>query len=136
MSSGYGAEYGINSISIDSRSIDAGQTFLALKGEQFDGHEYLHAAYKKGAAALVTEQVFAGSAPQWVVQNSLKSLGFMAYENRQNFSGRLIGLTGSNGKTTVKEMLVTILSISSEVHATRGNLNNSHRFALDFVGSG
>lgn len=129
-------DHHIESVSINSRTIEAGQTFLALKGEQFDGHEYLRGAFEKGAAALVTEQVFAGSSTQWVVKDSLRALGYMAHENRQQFSGKLIALTGSNGKTSVKEMLVIILCMSGEVHATQGNLNNHIGLPLTLLALG
>lgn len=114
----------LNSLSIDSRTVSSGQVFVALKGDNFDGHEYLQSAYEKGASALVAERVLPMRTPQWVVKNSLRALGHIAVENRNLFAGKLIALTGSNGKTAVKEMIASILGQSSEVLATKGNLNN------------
>lgn len=125
----------LQDLSIDSRSIDSGQAFVALKGDNFDGHEYLQAALEQGASALITERVLPVKtkpvASQWIVENSLRALGQIAVENRRNFTGKLIALTGSNGKTTVKEMIAGILRCSDRtdsdaesVLATKGNLNN------------
>lgn len=117
-------DYRLQSLSIDSRTMNAGQVFVALKGGNFDGHEYLQSAFERGASALVTERVLPKRAPQWVVKNSLRALGYIGTENRNLFEGKLIALTGSNGKTSVKEMIASILRQSGEVMATRGNLNN------------
>lgn len=114
----------LRELSIDSRTIGSGQAFVALKGDNFDGHEYLQTAIEQGASALVTERVLPQRAPQWIVKNSLRALGHISVENRNLFDGKLIALTGSNGKTTVKEMIASVLRQSSEVMATKGNLNN------------
>ena len=117
-------DYPLSSLSIDSRTIGQGQAFVALKGGNFDGHEYMDSALDQGASALVTERVLPRRAPQWVVKNSLRALGYIGMENRDLFKGKMIALTGSNGKTSVKEMIAAILGQHSEVLATRGNLNN------------
>jgi len=123
-------DYPLQSLSTDSRKIASGQAFVALKGGNFDGHEYLQTAFEQGASALVTERVLPIRAPQpsripqWIVKNSLRALGHISVENRNLFAGKMIALTGSNGKTTVKEMIASILRQSGEVMATRGNLNN------------
>ncbi len=124
----------VQSLCTDSRTLKPGQVFLALKGGNFDGHEYLDTAVDRGAAALVTEKVLPKKAPQWIVRNSLRALGYIAMENRQAFAGKLVALTGSNGKTSVKEMIASIIKQSAEVHATRGNLNNHIGVPLTLLG--
>lgn len=118
------------SVGTDSRAIRAGQLFIALRGQRFDAHEYLAAARDAGAvAAMVDVQGVAlapADMPLIVVNNTHQGLTQLAYAWRSRFTGPLVALTGSSGKTTVKEMLAAILR---EVHgdhvlATRGNLNN------------
>jgi UDP-N-acetylmuramoyl-tripeptide--D-alanyl-D-alanine ligase len=115
----------IERVSTDSRSIKAGDCFVALVGERFDGHGFLDDVLRKGASVAVVEKEDAGcSLPQLVVQDSTRALASIANLNRENFEAPLIGVTGSAGKTTVKEMLREILSRCGSVLATRGNLNN------------
>lgn len=119
-----------NGVSIDSRSIEPGQLFVALSGKRFDGHDYLEqVATKSAAAALVEHEVEAVELPQLVVADTRLALGRLGALNRAAFHGRLAAVTGSSGKTTVKEMLASILRAdhggeSDAVLATRGNLNN------------
>lgn len=119
-----------NGVSIDSRSIEPGQLFVALSGERFDGHDYLEqVATKSAAAALVEHEVESVELPQLVVADTRLALGRLGALNRAAFRGRLAAVTGSSGKTTVKEMLASILRAdhggdSDAVLATRGNLNN------------
>ncbi len=117
-------DFYLSSLSTDSRNIHSGQAFLALRGMNFDGHEYLQSAVDRGASALVTEEVLPARAPQWIVHNSVRALGYIAQENRAAYLGKLVALTGSTGKTSVKEMIAGILSQSAQVLATRSNLNN------------
>jgi UDP-N-acetylmuramoyl-tripeptide--D-alanyl-D-alanine ligase len=124
----------VQSLCTDSRTLKPGQVFLALKGGNFDGHEYLDTAVNQGAAALVTEKVLPKKAAQWVVKNSLRALGYIAVENREIFAGKVVALTGSNGKTSVKEMIASIMRVSSKVHATHGNLNNHIGVPLTLLG--
>jgi len=124
----------LQSLCTDSRTLKPGQVFLALKGGNFDGHEYLDAAFGLGAAALVTEKVLPKKAPQWVVQNSRRALGYIAAENREAFAGKLVALTGSNGKTSVKEMIASIMGVNAKVQATHGNLNNQIGVPLTLLG--
>ncbi|MND94546.1 UDP-N-acetylmuramoyl-tripeptide--D-alanyl-D-alanine ligase [compost metagenome] len=125
-----GADAFFNGVSIDSRSIEPGQLFVALSGERFDGHDYLEqVASKSAAAALVEHEVEAVELPQLVVADTRLALGQLGALNRAAFHGRVAAVTGSSGKTTVKEMLASILRAehggdSAAVLATRGNLNN------------
>ena len=125
-----GADAFFNGVSIDSRSIEPGQLFVALSGERFDGHDYLEqVASKSAAAALVEREVEEVELPQLVVADTRLALGQLGALNRTAFHGRVAAVTGSSGKTTVKEMLASILRAdhggdADAVLATRGNLNN------------
>lgn len=112
-------------VSIDSRAIQAGQLFVALTGPRFDGHDYLNEVAAKGAvAALVEREVPDSTLPQLLVKDTRLALGQLGALNRAAFSRPVAAVTGSSGKTTVKEMLASILRTRGPVHATRGNLNN------------
>jgi len=114
-----------NSVSTDTRSIGLGDLFVALRGENFDGHEFSANAVAAGAGALVLERYCPElSVPQLVVADSTKALGQLGLMVRQMLVAPLVALTGSCGKTSVKEMLAQVLALKSAVHATRGNLNN------------
>lgn len=120
-----GADVAFAAVSTDSRKIEAGQLFVALAGPNFDGHNYLADVAAKGAvAALVQREVPGTSMPQLVVADTRIALGQLGALNRAAFGGPLVAVTGSSGKTTVKEMLASILSTLGPVLATRGNLNN------------
>jgi len=130
-----------DAVSTDTRALVPQALFVALKGERFDGHDFLaQAAARRAAGALVQDsgsriRDAAGSLPLLVVENTRLALGTLAAYWRSKFSMPLVALTGSNGKTTVKEMLASILreavfaesripNPASRVLATRGNLNN------------
>ncbi|WP_027612182.1 UDP-N-acetylmuramoyl-tripeptide--D-alanyl-D-alanine ligase [Pseudomonas sp. URIL14HWK12:I6] len=112
-------------VSIDSRAITAGQLFIALTGPRFDGHDYLNDVAGKGAvAALVEREVVDSTLPQLLVKDTRQALGQLGALNRAAFTQPVAAITGSSGKTTVKEMLASILRTRGPVLATRGNLNN------------
>lgn len=112
-------------VSIDSRAITAGDLFVALAGPRFDGHDYLDDVAAKGAvAALVQRAVPDSTLPQLVVADTRLALGQLGALNRAAFSRPVAAITGSSGKTTVKEMLASILRTQGPLLATRGNLNN------------
>lgn len=114
-----------NGVSIDSRAIQAGQLFVALTGPRFDGHDYLNEVAAKGAvAALVEREVPDSTLPQLLVKDTRLALGQLSALNRGAFTRPVAAVTGSSGKTTVKEMLASILRTRGPVLATRGNLNN------------
>ncbi|PJD92769.1 MAG: UDP-N-acetylmuramoyl-tripeptide--D-alanyl-D-alanine ligase [Legionella sp.] len=113
----------LSGLSIDSRHIQPGQVFVAILGERFDGHDYVVDAVRSGAVAVICERALPDvSAVQWVVPSTLNALAAIARWHRQQFNCPVIAVTGSNGKTTVKEMIAHILPQPS--FATRGNLNN------------
>lgn len=148
-----GANVAFDGVATDSRAVRAGDLFVALKGERFDGHAYVEEAARRGAAAALTSREVQGGIPlsQVVVGDTRLALGRLAATWRARFDLPLVALTGSNGKTTVKEMLAAILATHSgsrqAVLATEGNLNNdigmpltllalrpSHRFAVIEMG--
>lgn len=123
-----GADTAFDSVGSDSRNIVAGQLFVAIKGENFDGNTFAAEAINKGAAAVMVSDAATLAQPALVVQDTRLALGELAKYWRSKFSAPLIGVTGSNGKTTTKEMLTAILAAATgdinKVHATYGNLNN------------
>lgn len=111
-------------ISIDTRTILPNRLFVALRGNNHDGHDFVADGIRSGAAAVMTERQLTIPVPQLIVQDSLYALQQLAVAWRQHVKPIMIALTGSNGKTTTREMLVAILKLCSKVCATRGNLNN------------
>lgn len=122
------ADAAFDGVSTDSRAVGKGSLFVALRGERFDAHEFLADVVRQGAAAVVVERVPQGlSIPALVVPDTRIALGEIARYWRRRFALPVIGVTGSNGKTTVKEMIAAILSAAfgdDDFLATRGNLNN------------
>lgn len=108
----------------DSRKVQPGDLFVALKGPHFDGHTFVGAAESKGAAAVVVDHPVDTGLPQLVVTDTLKALGQLGGYNRSLFRAPVFAVTGSGGKTTVKEMLAGLLATRGDVLATEGNLNN------------
>ncbi|WP_432723024.1 UDP-N-acetylmuramoyl-tripeptide--D-alanyl-D-alanine ligase [Jeongeupia wiesaeckerbachi] len=112
-------------VTTDSRDIRDGDLFVALRGERFDGHDFADAALAQGAAAVLVETDGGGN--RIVVADTLKALGELASHWRSVIAPKLVAITGSNGKTSVKEMTASILAAhagADAVLATRGNLNN------------
>jgi len=123
----HGGDAIFDAVSIDTRTLKPGQLFVALAGEHFDGHDWLSAAKEKGAAAALVERVNRAVAlPQLQVANGRAALVAFAAWHRAAWQGKLVALTGSSGKTTVKELLAAILKaqFNGAVCATQGNLNN------------
>ena len=120
----------ITGISTDSRSVALGELFVPLRGERFDGHRFIAEVIAKGITSVLAEEAWLGTdnAPSGVtciaVKNSLTALGDLAAAWRQRFAIPLVGVTGSNGKTTTKEMLAAILGQTGPGLKTEGNLNN------------
>ena len=113
----------VNGISTDTRTIKGGELFLALKGPNFDGHDYVQQAIDKGAVACLV-QTKVNAAHYVVTKDTHAALGLLAKAWRQKFQKTVFAITGSNGKTTVKEMISSIVSQQTPVMATYGNLNN------------
>ncbi len=112
-------------ISTDTRKITAGSVFFALKGANFNGNKFAEEALRKGAEyAVIDEKEFYIDSRTILVDNVLKTLQLLANYHRKQLDIPFIGLTGSNGKTTTKELMKAVLSTEYKVHATEGNLNN------------
>jgi len=111
-------------ISTDTRSINKGDLYIALKGDSFDGHDYIDQAKQAGAVGAIVHEDVVTSLPVIKVEDTRKALGGLAAAWRQSFGGKVVAITGSNGKTTVKEMVSAIAAKQGEVLATRGNFNN------------
>ncbi len=115
-------------VNTDTRTLAAGELFVAIAGERFDGHDYIARALELGAAGVVAERLPAGCAgPALVVADTRRALGELAAGWRRRFALPTIAVTGSNGKTTVKEMIASILAArfgETGRLATQGNLNN------------
>jgi UDP-N-acetylmuramoyl-tripeptide--D-alanyl-D-alanine ligase len=123
-----GADLRFSGVSTDSRAIGRGELFVAIRGERFDGHDFLGMAQERGAAAAVVERGFAGAAPLPVVEvaDTRRALGELGRHWRARFAPVLVAVAGANGKTTTKEMLAAILRAhagEAAVLATKGNLN-------------
>jgi UDP-N-acetylmuramoyl-tripeptide--D-alanyl-D-alanine ligase len=112
-------------VSTDTRQIGAGSMFFSLKGDKFNANEFAVQALEKGASyAVVDEEKYAVDDRCLLVDNALETLQQLAKHHRSQFSIPFIGLTGSNGKTTSKELVNAVLSKKYKTHATKGNLNN------------
>ena len=115
----------ITGAAIDSRKVKGGDLFVAIVGEHNDGHHYISAAREAGAAVALVSKLQNDNLPQLLVNDVVRGFGKLAAYWRKQCHCKVIAVTGSNGKTTVKEMLAAILSQSHYVIATEGNLNNS-----------
>ncbi|MFK8021108.1 MAG: UDP-N-acetylmuramoyl-tripeptide--D-alanyl-D-alanine ligase [Pseudomonadales bacterium] len=120
-----GDDCSVTSVSTDTRTLEQGDLFIALQGENFDARQFLSQAEQKRASAAIVAEYFSDvSLPQIVVPDTLLALGKIAAWNRQQFAKPVVGLTGSVGKTSCKELLASILRENGDVLATSGNLNN------------
>jgi hypothetical protein len=137
-----GADVEFPSVGSDSRAVTPGMLFVALKGERFDGHDFVAEVLAKGAAGAMVERSWAAANPGLplvAVNDTRLALGQLAAAWRARFPIPLLGITGSNGKTTVKEMCAAILRAhfggnADAVLATRGNLNNDIGLPLTLLG--
>jgi len=147
-----GNDLAISNWSIDSRSIAAGALFFCIRGDRFDGHDYAALAVESGASAIVTEFALDASVPQLIVPDTRKAFGYFASLWRHQMSAKIVAVTGSNGKTTLKQMLSAIFAQVcndvSRVQATHANNNNDigvpstllglqpqHRYAVVEIGA-
>ena len=122
-------------VSTDTRTLEQGQLFVALRGENFDGHFFLRQAREQGAVGLVVDAFDSTvSLPQLVVGDTLMALAQLAAGNRDESEARILAITGSSGKTTVKELCAAILSQMGPTLSTRGNLNNHIGVPLTLFG--
>jgi UDP-N-acetylmuramoyl-tripeptide--D-alanyl-D-alanine ligase len=143
-----GVDASFDAVAIDSRSIQPGQLFVALQGDNFDGHHFLADVSERGASAAVVSAPASYPLPVLQVSDTRLALGRLGALNRQYFDGELIAITGSSGKTSVKNMVAEILAQRGVTLATAGNFNNEiglpltllqlrpeHRFAVLEMGA-
>ncbi len=124
-----------NGVSIDTRTLEKGNIFFALKGDNFDGNKFVDDALEKGADLIIcSDKKYIDKKNVLVVEDTMKSLQKLANLYRQRFKIPLIAITGTNGKTTTKELLCTILSGKYNVLCTKGNLNNHIGVPLTLFG--
>ena len=120
-----GDDHWFEGVSTDTRQLRQGELFVALRGPNFDGHDYLAAARQRGAAGALVERSDACDIATVQVADSLRGLGRLGQLWRLRSPARVVAVTGSNGKTTLKEMIAAILACQGPVLATQGNLNNA-----------
>lgn len=135
------ASIDIGGYSIDSRTARAGDLFFALRGENHDGHDHVGSALERGAVAAVVEREVAGAAPerQVRVSDSLEALQQLAKNLLAEWGGPVVGVTGSAGKTTTKDLTARVLSAAGTTHKSVGNLNNAFglpKSVLEMVSGG
>ena len=120
------ADIEINNISTDSRKVDEHSLFIALRGERFDAHDFVKDVVAKGCPLVVVNHLLKDipAEKQLIVPNTLEAYGKIGAYNRSQFKGKVIGLTGSAGKTTTKEEIAFLLSHFAKTYATAGNHNN------------
>jgi len=144
----HGADRVFDGVSTDTRTLNRGQLFFALSGPNFDGQQFVTEAAEKGAAGAVLSACNKGGLAHIEVADTRRALGQLAAAWRQQHAARVIGVTGSNGKTTLKEMIAACLGLAAPTLATAGNLNNdiglplmllrlnaAHRFAVLELGA-
>ena len=130
----HGDDRAFSGVGTDTRALEPKQLFVALRGARFDGHAFAAAAAAAGAAGALVDHAVDAPLPQVVVDDTLVALTRYASAHRAGFTGPVVGVTGSNGKTSVKEMTAAILRRGGPVLATRGNLNNHIGVPLTLLG--
>ncbi|MBQ8003482.1 MAG: UDP-N-acetylmuramoyl-tripeptide--D-alanyl-D-alanine ligase [Oscillospiraceae bacterium] len=130
-----GGDTYISGVVRDNREICGGELFVAIRGENFDGHAFVHDAEKRGAGAVLVSKEDKGlSVPQIVVSDTVSALGEIAKGYLKKLSLRRVCITGSVGKTTTKEMCASVLSAAYKTHKTQGNYNNNIGLPLTVFG--
>tara|TARA_B100000214_G_scaffold936_1_gene699 strand:- start:2025 stop:3362 length:1338 start_codon:yes stop_codon:yes gene_type:complete len=119
-----GPSLSIKSFSIDTRTIKPNEVYIALAGNNFDGHEFISEALMKGASAAVVSKPVEVDIPHIIVDDTQEFMKDIADYNRNQFKGKVIGITGTNGKTSTKQILSNLLNGSNLCHKTIGNKNN------------
>ena len=143
-----GTDLKFRGVSTDTRTLKKGELFFALQGPNFDGAAFVEAAARQHASGAVVPLLVDAEIPVILVDDTLQALGLLAADWRQQMTATVIGITGSNGKTTLKEMLASCLALAAETLPTQGNLNNEigvplmlarlgneHRYAVIEIGA-
>lgn len=126
----------LQNICTDSRKVVPGDLYIALKGENFDGHDFIQASIEKGAQAIIASKAFETTAelPVILVQDTLEALGDLATYYRTKLAKPVVAVTGSVGKTSTKDIIATILSSTMNIHKSKGNFNNEIGLPLSIFG--
>ena len=119
-----GSSIPVDSYSIDTRTIKSKEIYIALEGENYDGHEFISEAAIKGAAAAVVSKSIEVDIPHIIVDSTHEFMKNIADYNRSKFNGKVIGITGTNGKTSTKQIVSNLLNENELCHKTLGNKNN------------
>ncbi len=130
-------ELAFSGVSTDSRTVQEGDLYVALSGDNFDGHDFVVDAISRGAKGAVVSRPAAGDPETtlYPVDDTLTALGALAHFRRNAFDGRVVAITGSSGKTTTKELAAAALGSTLRVHATKENLNNRIGMPLTLLGA-
>jgi UDP-N-acetylmuramoyl-tripeptide--D-alanyl-D-alanine ligase len=128
------ADFRVAGVTTDSRAVRTGVLFVALAGERFDAHDFAADAAAAGAAAILVSRPVPAPVPRLLVADTLVALQALARYHRERFDIPVVGLTGSNGKTTTREMIAAVLSPLGPVHKSSGNLNNHIGVPLTLLG--
>lgn len=144
----FGDDIIIETVSLDTRTLKPGELYIAIEGKNFDGNQFIAAAIQKGAAAAILRKGITATIPYIAVDDTHLALAELAGAWRRKVATSVVGVTGSNGKTTVKEMTAAVLAVKGSVLFTQGNLNNDigvpltllrlqeqHRFAVIEMGA-
>jgi UDP-N-acetylmuramoyl-tripeptide--D-alanyl-D-alanine ligase len=129
----HGSDPEFTTASIDTRTLKSGDLYVAIRGARFDGNEFVAEAAKAGACASVVERFADCDLPQLRVADGRLALGRLGAAWRQRWQGQVVGITGSNGKTTVKEMVAGVLGVAAPALKTEGNLNNDYGVPLTLL---
>ncbi len=144
----FGDDIAVESVSLDTRTIKPGELYIAIQGKNFDGNQFVETAVQNGAAAALVRKGITAAVPYIAVDDTHLALAELAGAWRRKVAASVVGITGSNGKTTVKEMTAAVLAVKGSVLFTQGNLNNDigvpltllrlqeqHRFAVIEMGA-
>ena len=126
----------VTGVSIDSRALGVGEAFFAIRGHRLDGHAFLADAAGRGAACLVVDTLHddaPANVPLVLVEDTTKALGLLAAYHRARFSIPLVAVTGSNGKTTTKELIAGVLGVRWHVLKPTGSFNNQWGLPLTLL---
>ena len=119
-----GESIDVDRFSIDTRTLKSKEVYIALEGKNFDGHVFIPEAIKKGASAVILNKSVDCGIPNIIVKDSYIFMNKIAAHNRNLFDGKVIGVTGTNGKTTTKQIIANLLNSQGSCHQTIGNKNN------------
>lgn len=128
-----GADVAVNGVATDSRTLTPGALYVALRGDHFDGHDFVGAAMTAGASSAMVDREMGIDFPQVVVDDTELALGRLAAATRQRSAAKVVAITGSNGKTTVKSLTAAILSLHGRTHVNSGNYNNEIGLPLSVI---